>query len=107
MLVTNSDSNICWACAICFRPIQKGSSRLTLVLCPPITTERLTTEDFIRAPRTPPARYRVDQIRQRDGGTWMTLQLGTLLTVNKTRTRDVRPIPRKSVTFPSINWYAP
>lgn len=31
----------------------KASSRLTLVLCPSITMERLMTEDFIRAPVNP------------------------------------------------------
>ena len=33
--------------AISFRPFQKASSRLTLVLCPAITIERLMTGDFI------------------------------------------------------------
>jgi hypothetical protein len=45
----NADSDICRACAICFRTVQKGSSRLTLVLCLPITIERLTIADFISA----------------------------------------------------------
>ena len=36
---------------------------------------------FHWSPRTPPARYHVNQIRQRDGGTWMTLQPGKLFTV--------------------------
>jgi hypothetical protein len=52
-------------------------------------TERLAIEDFIRVPRIPPARYHVDQICQRDGGTWMTLQPGTLFTVNKIKMCDV------------------
>jgi hypothetical protein len=34
------------ACAIFFRPFQKASSGATLVLCPSITMERLTLEDF-------------------------------------------------------------
>src|SRR6187551_1773524 len=33
--------------AISFRPFQNASSRLTLVLCPAITMERLITGDFI------------------------------------------------------------
>ena len=33
--------------AISFRPFQNASSRLTLVLCPAMTIERLTTGDFI------------------------------------------------------------
>jgi hypothetical protein len=41
------DSVACWAIAISFRPLQNASSRLTLVLCPAITTERLTIEDFM------------------------------------------------------------
>jgi len=45
--VTIFDNVACWARAISFRPLQNASSRLTLVLCPSITTERLTTEDFM------------------------------------------------------------
>lgn len=41
------DNVACWASAISFRPLQNASSRLTLVLCPAITTERLTIEDFM------------------------------------------------------------
>src|ERR1700674_322835 len=33
--------------AISFSPVQNASSRLTLVLCPAMTIERLTTGDFI------------------------------------------------------------
>src|SRR5580658_9230409 len=44
---TRSDSVICRAMAISFRPVQNASSRLTLVLWPAITIERLTTGDFI------------------------------------------------------------
>jgi hypothetical protein len=54
ILATNADSVACWVCAISFRSSQKASSRLTLVLCPSMTMERLTTEDFIRAPHSPP-----------------------------------------------------
>src|SRR5262245_49756964 len=36
--------------AISLRLVQKASSRLTLVLCPAMMTERLTTSDFIIAP---------------------------------------------------------
>jgi hypothetical protein len=36
--------------AISLRPFQKASSRLTLVLCPSIATDRLTTKDFIIGP---------------------------------------------------------
>ena len=35
---------------------------------------------FHWSPRTPPARYHLDQIRPRDGGTWMRFQAGTLFT---------------------------
>src|SRR5262245_36795688 len=35
------------ACAMSFRTVQNASSRLTLVLCPSITIDRLTIEDFI------------------------------------------------------------
>src|SRR5215471_6266817 len=48
--VTNFDTVASWARAISFRSLQKASSRLTLVLCRPITMERLTTKDFIKAP---------------------------------------------------------
>jgi hypothetical protein len=34
------DSVTHWACAISFRPRQNASSRLMLVLCPPMTMER-------------------------------------------------------------------
>ena len=37
--VTNSDSVVCWVCAMFFRSVQKASSRLMLVLCPSITME--------------------------------------------------------------------
>src|SRR6185437_1340448 len=43
---TNFDSVPHWAAAIFFRRPQNASSRLTLVLCPPITTERFTTADL-------------------------------------------------------------
>src|SRR4029077_19393925 len=54
ILVINSDSGAGLACAMFGRSTQKVSSRLTLVLCPLITMERLMTEDFIRAPQSPP-----------------------------------------------------
>jgi hypothetical protein len=41
------DNVIRWPCAISFKLSQNGSSRLTLVLCPPMTIERFTTSDFI------------------------------------------------------------
>src|SRR5438874_12599307 len=46
---TNSDKFFCRLPAISFRPSQNASSRLTLVLWPATTTERLTTGDFIEA----------------------------------------------------------
>src|SRR5262245_46048478 len=49
---TKSD-NVMWRSPpISFRLLQNASSRLTLVLWPPTTTERLVTRDFIK---TPPA----------------------------------------------------
>src|SRR5690242_2340874 len=53
IVATSSDSVRFRARAIVFNSFQKGSSRLTLVLCPPTTIDRLTTEDFIRAPQYP------------------------------------------------------
>src|SRR6185312_117131 len=47
MLATRSDSVASLWPAISFRPFQNASSRLTLVLCPAMTIERLTTGDFI------------------------------------------------------------
>src|ERR1044072_7492156 len=44
---TRSDNVMLRSSAISFRPCQKASSRLTLVLWPAITMERLTTGDFI------------------------------------------------------------
>jgi len=48
---TNSDSVMLRDAAISFRPLQNASSRLTLVLCPAMTIDRLTTGDFIDRPR--------------------------------------------------------
>src|SRR5882672_3102156 len=48
MEATSSDNVILRDVAISFRPLQNASSRLTLVLCPAMTIERLTTGDFIR-----------------------------------------------------------
>src|SRR5215211_6382355 len=47
MVATSSDKVISRAAAISLRPCQKASSRLTLVLWPAMTIERLTTGDFI------------------------------------------------------------
>src|SRR5262249_2713358 len=41
----------CRSRAISFRLLQKASSRLMLVLCPAITTERLTIKDFMSVSR--------------------------------------------------------
>src|ERR1700758_4998381 len=50
MLATRSESVMLRAEAISLRPFQNASSRLTLVLCPAMTIERLTTGDFIDRP---------------------------------------------------------
>src|SRR5262252_10816581 len=47
IVATRSESVMLRAEAISLRPFQKASSRLTLVLCPAMTIERLTTGDFI------------------------------------------------------------
>src|SRR5665213_4586266 len=47
MVATKSDSVISRAIAISFKPFQNASSRLTLVLWPAMTIERLITGDFI------------------------------------------------------------
>src|ERR1051325_5827476 len=47
MLATRSESVMLRVPAISLRPLQNASSRLTLVLCPAMTIERLTTGDFI------------------------------------------------------------
>src|SRR6266436_9588826 len=47
---TRSDKVMSRPPAISLRPFQKASSRLTLVLCPAMTMERLTTGDFIARP---------------------------------------------------------
>src|SRR5512141_418639 len=47
MVATRSDSVISRPVAISFSPCQNASSRLTLVLCPAITIERLTTGELI------------------------------------------------------------
>src|SRR6476659_3463369 len=44
---TRSDNVMSRPLAISFRPFQNASSRLTLVLWPAMTMERLTTGDFI------------------------------------------------------------
>src|SRR5690349_4676053 len=45
---TSSESVWLRVAAISLSPLQNASSRLTLVLCPVMTIERLTTGDFIR-----------------------------------------------------------
>src|SRR5215470_9740974 len=62
MLATRSDNVMLRAPAISLRPLQNASSRLTLVLCPAMTIERLTTGDFIDRPP-----YRHDARRVRGG----------------------------------------
>src|SRR5712691_11604998 len=47
---TRSDKVMARPPAISFNPLQNASSRLTLVLCPATTMERLTTEDFMNTP---------------------------------------------------------
>src|SRR4029077_3328431 len=47
MVATKSDNVISRPVAISFSPCQNASSRLTLVLCPAITIERLTTGELI------------------------------------------------------------
>src|SRR5690242_12934725 len=53
--------------AISFSPFQNASSRLTLVLWPPMTIERLVTEDFISPPPTssPSSDYSSDPVSPR------------------------------------------
>src|SRR5256885_16106030 len=48
---TSSDSVMSRSTEISFIPFQNASSRLTLVLCPATTIERLTTGDFMTRPR--------------------------------------------------------
>src|SRR5438874_3563428 len=50
IVATRSDKVRSRPTAICLSPLQKASSRLTLVLCPAMTIERLTTGDFIARP---------------------------------------------------------
>src|SRR6478609_2804876 len=45
---TSSDKVMSRVPEISFMPFQNASSRLTLVLCPATTIERLTTGDFMR-----------------------------------------------------------
>src|SRR5579862_187481 len=47
MVATRSDNVSCRPVAMSFNPFQKASSRLTLVLWPAMTIERLMTGDFI------------------------------------------------------------
>src|SRR6185295_4950388 len=62
MEATRSDKVMLRPAAMSFSPFQKASSRLTLVLCPAITIERLTTGDFIERPP-----FRSDALRSVDG----------------------------------------
>src|SRR5580704_15180822 len=50
IVATNSESVTFRSPAIAFKLPQNPSSRLTLVLCPPMTTERFKTADFILLP---------------------------------------------------------
>src|SRR5712692_4629259 len=58
---TRSDKVMSRPAAISFSPFQNASSRLTLVLWPAMTMERLTTEDFIA--RSPMSIRRIDDAR--------------------------------------------
>src|SRR5215469_934740 len=60
MVATMSDKVRSRLAAISFSPLQNASSRLTLVLCPAITIERLTTGDFIDRP---PCRHDARRVR--------------------------------------------
>src|SRR5215475_14897914 len=55
---TRSDKVMSRPPAISFSPLQNASSRLTLVLWPAITIERLTTGDFIYCLPYPSGAYR-------------------------------------------------
>src|SRR5258708_7767775 len=62
ILPTSSDSVMSRSLAITFSAFQNASSRLTLVLWPAMTVERLMTEDFIACPpaKEPTTRDAVD-----------------------------------------------
>src|SRR5262249_25140827 len=60
MLATRSDSVMPRCVAISLSPLQNASSRLTLVLCPAITMDRLMTGDFIDRP---PSRFGAHRAR--------------------------------------------
>src|SRR6187431_1328555 len=59
---TRSDKVTPRSSAISLRPFQNASSRLTLVLCPAITMERLITGDFIDG-----LLFRFDAVREFGG----------------------------------------
>src|SRR5437764_4438825 len=59
IVATKSDSVMFRAAEMSLRPCQNASSRLTLVLCPAMTMERLTTGDFIDRPPYPSDARRV------------------------------------------------
>src|SRR5579863_1359230 len=60
MAPTRSDTGCCRLAAMSLSAVQNAASRLTLVLCPAITMERLTTADLI-----PRLRCRSDARRDR------------------------------------------
>ena len=62
---TNPVNVACRECAMSFRWLQNGSSRLMLVLRPSTMMECLTTKDFIRAPQCP--RIKIRHILNREG----------------------------------------
>src|SRR5216683_4454192 len=89
MVATISDKVRSRPIAISLSPFQKASSRLTLVLWPAITIERLTTGDFIT-----PSVFRVN-VKQTQGGPHRTAQRlrATFCNhANRTPTEDV-PAP--------------
>src|SRR5213593_2861889 len=72
MDATRSDRVTSLPFAISFSPFQNASSRLTLVLWPAITIERLTTGDFIAGPL-----FRPDADQGR-GRLWLGARLQSL-----------------------------
>src|SRR5919197_22401 len=89
---TNSDNFFCRWTAISFRLSQNASSRLTLVLWPAITIERLKTRDFIEA--TPPlvgiSQHPIRKLARYYG------RLKTILERCKNHTRSLRLRSRSS-----------
>src|SRR5262245_35796195 len=65
------------ACAMSFRTVQNASSRLTLVLCPSITIDRLTIEDFILiGPSLYPVMGVTDSVPREQQNTYFAWQFG-------------------------------